>query len=106
MPRRITVVLITLLTPFVFAQTQRMGARGGGGGEISPTVVMTFETADGKLELLVLWRGTPGWLQAAPSRGGANQSFIGAGSYPMRSHVVSARGKPLELRIDENNVAH
>jgi hypothetical protein len=94
--------LIVVTTAITFAQTNRIG----GGGEVSPTVVATFEGWDGKLELLVLWRGAVGWLRAAPSQGGANQLSMGAGSYPMRRHTVTVRGRHLELRIDENNIGH
>jgi hypothetical protein len=81
------------------------GAQSGG-GELSPTVVETFEAHEGTLDLLVLWRGKAGWLQLGPSQAGANQSFIGAGG-SARIHRVSVHGRPLELRVDtKTNTAH
>jgi hypothetical protein len=84
--------LIALLTVCVAAQTKRLS----GGGGLSPTVAVTFEGWDGKLDLLVLWRGTVAWLP----------SPVEGPGYPNRVHAVSVQGRRLELRIDENNIAH
>ena len=98
--KQLTIALIVLTTAVASAQLGRMS----GGGELSPTTAATWEGHDGMLDLLILWRGAAGWLQTAPSQGGANQSLVEAGGYPMRVHAVSVHGKRLELRV-ENNVA-
>jgi hypothetical protein len=100
--KQLTIALIVLTTAVTSAQLKRMS----GGGELSPTAVATWEGHDGMLDLLVLWRGSAGWLQTAPATSGANQPLFDVGGYPIqRVHAVAARGKRLELRI-ENNIAH
>jgi hypothetical protein len=89
--------------------TQRSGFAGGsgGGGPLSPTVVATweahFEAPAGQvvtdpfavpliLDLLVLWRGAPGWLDDATLTSGAGGSD--------GAHHIATRGHSLTLRFD------
>ena len=103
--------LFAALTIPVHAQRTSDIPRASGGGELSLAVVATWEahgqpqaggdprSAPMTLDLLVLWRGSPGWLKTQPSQGAGNQLFAGPG-YPERTHQVSVRGRMLELRVD------
>ncbi len=51
------------------------------------------------LDLLVLWRGNPGWLATPSAHAGQNRLFAGPG-FPDRAHQVWVRGRKLELRVD------
>lgn len=81
-------------------------ATSGGGGELSSSVSATF-TAHGPppngpwtLELLVLWRGSPGWWQT-PGIGSSTSvdSPIG-GQRRLVTQSVSVGGRALELQFD------
>jgi hypothetical protein len=98
--------LIFWLVVWTAAQPQP-GSQGhsSGGGLVSPSVVVTysarFTPAIGKpasvrdkvaqtLDLLVLWRGSPGWFDHQDLSVGAGDTV----------HHVSTKGRSLELRID------
>ena len=69
----------------------------------SPTVLSTLVSRDGQLVLLVLWRGSPGWL----ARGGGRASSQGGGS-GNQTWVQLTRGD-LTLSVDVDHasgVAH
>ncbi len=90
---KLTIAALIVLTATVAsAQAKRMS----GGGGLSPTVAATWEAWDGKLDLLVLWRGAAGWTKSVAVEGPG---------YPMRVHAVVVGGRRLELRV-ENNVAY
>src|SRR5262245_23951185 len=80
------------------------GARGGGGGTMptSASVMGTSLTRSvgdvHELELLVLWRGTPGWWAtgSSGSSGGVNSS---RGAWSQR---FSQGGQDFEIRGDSN----
>jgi hypothetical protein len=100
MARLIAAICFLLLAAFPIAQA------GGGGGELSPTVVATYEVHGRMLDLLVLWRGKAGWLATRPTQGGSNQSLFSAGG-SARTHSVVVHGRSLELRVDtKTNTAH
>lgn len=66
----------------------------------SPTVLSTLVSRDGQLVLLVLWRGSPGWLArgggraSSQSGGGGNQTWVQLtrGEVTLSVDVDHARG--------------
>jgi len=57
----------------------------------------------GTLELLILWRGSPGWFRksAGAASGGGQSSSMGGGPSPMiRSEWISQGGINLTVRFD------
>lgn len=98
----------TILAAAMFAQVFPGAGSTGGTAPVSLSVLATqmcvVDTAgNGTLELLVLWRGTPGWFRK--SGGGASGSggggSMGAGPGPMiRSAWVSQGGVNLSVRFD------
>jgi hypothetical protein len=99
----------TLAAAVMFAQLG--GGSSGGTGPVSPSVMATdmctmSEPGKGTLELLVLWRGSPGWWRqrdgAASGGGGSGAGgTMGAGGSPMvRSAWVSQGGVNLSVRFD------
>jgi hypothetical protein len=95
--------------------TQPLGLAGSTGGTapVSPSVLATDmcvvdAAGNGTLELLVLWRGTPGWFQKSAggasggSGGGSAGSVMGGGGpAPMiRSSWISQGGVNLTVRFD------
>lgn len=111
-PRAMTVVLVmAALTCNISisgrAQPSGFGGGAGGSGPVSPSVVATwaahFEAPAGQqvtdpfgvplmLDLLVLWRGNPGWFdEASLSTGSGGTDGV---------HHVASRGRSLELRFD------
>jgi hypothetical protein len=77
-------------------------------GPVSPSVLATemrvFDAAGrGTLELLILWRGSPGWFRKSggASGGGGAGSSMGAGASDMiRTEWVSQGGVNLTVRFD------
>lgn len=98
------------MSPSGYAQQPGFGGGAGGGGPLSPSVVGTwdayFEPQGGGpvsdpsavpmvplvLDLLVLWRGAPGWFDDASLEAGAGGSD--------GVHRVSSRGIAVEVRFD------
>jgi hypothetical protein len=110
-PRRATRVFLILLLmgiTSISGRTQQSGFVGGGSGSgpLSPSVVATwdahFEPSVGQqvtvpfsgpimLDLLVLWRGNPGWFDDANLSTGSGSDGV---------HRVAARGHSWEVRFD------
>jgi hypothetical protein len=92
----IAVPLILMTFSLSMGRAQPPGVRAASGsGVVSPAVVATWfthrEPAGGwALELLVLWRGTPGWFMAGGGSGGS-----GGGSSPP-SAVEGQRGPEVQ----------
>lgn len=110
---RVLVLCACLAAATISADAQRSRdiPRSSGGGELSPSVVATWEAhgepqrsapgpASMTLDLLVLWRGKPGWLMTQPSQSGENASLFAGPGFPDRGHQVWVRGRKLELRVD------
>ncbi|MEQ1757338.1 MAG: hypothetical protein ABL986_03395 [Vicinamibacterales bacterium] len=91
------------------AQEQAPSRNAAGAGWIAPGVFATWEAhrdapADGQainaeampliVDLLVLWRGNPGWFDYAQ---------VSAGAGGNGKHGVKSRGKSVELRFDRRN---
>jgi hypothetical protein len=127
-PRRATVIIALLLvlgvlattaarTPGTSSQTSSQTSSGVGGDRVlSPAVVgawMAHRDTSGAvlLDLLVLWRGTPGWWQRETSSGGrssgsgsANAMEVRRGgltltvSLDARTRVARVQGKDVDVR--------
>ena len=104
MMRHVLAAAVMLAQPF---------PRGGSSSTsvpVSPSVmatVMTVEAEQGKgeLELLVLWRGSPGWFWRADGRGGGGSSSGGGGVLSpgggqTRTEWLSHGGVNLNLRFE------
>src|SRR5687767_5006800 len=94
-----------LAAALMFAQPVPPGGSAGGTGPVSLTVLATEmcvvdAAGRGTLELLVLWRGSPGWFGkgAGGASGGGGGGSMGAGSRDMiRSEWVSQGGVNLAV---------
>src|SRR5262245_15430143 len=97
-----------LAAAVMFAQPFGLGGSTGGTGPVSPSVLatqmcMVDAAGNGTLQLLVLWRGRPGWF--SKSGGGASGSG-GGGAMPggpgpmIRSEWISQGGVSLSVRFD------
>ena len=93
----------------MFAQTFPGAGSTGGTGPVSPSVLATTMAAvdaagRGTLELLVLWRGSPGWFMkggGGSSSGGSTGPTLGGAPGPMiRSSWISQGGVNLSVRFD------
>ena len=94
----------------MFAQTFPGAGSTGGTGPVSPSVLATTMAAvdaagRGTLELLVLWRGSPGWFMkgggGSSSGGGSTGPTLGGAPGPMiRSSWISQGGVNLSVRFD------
>jgi len=91
----------------MFAQTFPGAGSSGGTGPVSPSVLATtMSVVDaagrGTLELLVLWRGSPGWFRkSGGASGSGGGGTMGAGPGPMvRTEWVSQGGVSLRVRFD------
>jgi hypothetical protein len=91
------------------AQTFPGAGSTGGTGPVSPSVLATQmcvvdAAGRGTLELLVLWRGSPGWFRkggGASGSGSGGGGTMGAGPGPMvRTEWVSQGGVSLTVRFD------
>jgi hypothetical protein len=105
--RAVTLALLAVVvTTSVPARAQQFGFNGGGSGPLSPSVVATwqhhFEAAPGQqdsipfsgpmvLDLLVLWRGRPGWFDGSVGTGAGGTDGV---------HFVGFRGRSLQVRFD------
>lgn len=73
----------------------RSGGTQASSNEISATVVASYVAREGRLVLLVLWRGSPSWLM----RGGGRSGGGGGGGRTWLRY--SAGGLTLEAEIDD-----
>lgn len=76
----------------VALSAQQQGAVSGGSEAISPSViqnVFTHQEPDGswRLDLLVLWRGAPGWFLAGGANGTKESSGTGRPTYLYNRHA-------------------
>ena len=62
----LTVVMFALLGHHLLGQTRRRGPATVQTLPVSASVLATIETRNEGLELLVLWRGAPGWFLGGP----------------------------------------
>lgn len=87
---------------------QPLAGSSGGTGPVSPSVLATDmcvvdAAGNGTLELLILWRGTPGWFRknAGGASGGGQGGTMGGGPSPIiRSGWISQGGVNLSVRFD------
>jgi hypothetical protein len=106
-------IAVSLILLACSASMGRAQPRGGGtargSGVVSPAVVATWSTRSEPsggwaLDLLVLWRGTPGWFMAGggsgSSGGGASPPSAGHGQRGTEVQHISFGGLSLELRFD------
>jgi hypothetical protein len=102
----------SVVAAVMFAQPFLAGSTGGT-SPVSPSVLASYmcvidAAGNGTLELLVLWRGTPGWFRksAGGTSGGggggsAGSVMGGGGPAPMiRSEWISQGGVNLSVRLD------
>jgi hypothetical protein len=104
--QRVAVLWFALvLSPELSGLAQRSGTESSsaGSGQVSPSVVATWEAHNQSspnvaqdpasspllMDLLVLWRGNPGWFTGESGSGGSDHL-----------HRVSTGNRPLELRFD------
>jgi hypothetical protein len=91
-------LIVALSSPLGLAQIPVIHSSTNGGGSLSPSVVATWEMASGpdvgssSLELLVLWRGKPGWFDESRDR-----IEVGGSAHV---HRIVSRASDLELRFD------
>lgn len=93
------------------AMFSQLGAGSSGNtGPVSPSVLatdmcVTTERGVGALELLILWRGSPGWYWRDREKGSAGGSSSGGGmsgtdGSQMRTQWISQGGVQLSVRFD------
>jgi hypothetical protein len=78
---------------------------GGGDGIVSPSVLATYRTRAvesdlQELEILVLWRGRPGWYTTKSPGGGGGGSVGRGGTW---TRLVRQGGLELTLRVEAEN---
>lgn len=96
-----------LAAAVMFAQPFPAGSSGGT-APVSASVMATDmcvvdATGQGRLELLVLWRGSPGWFRKSTggaSGSGAGGTMAGGPSPMIRSEWISQGGINLTVRFD------
>jgi len=97
-------LVIVLAIGSLAAAQQQPVAWVGGGGQVTPGVTATY-TGTGPpngpwtLQLLVLWRGSPGWTASASTGGGGAMQ----GPSPPVTQSVMFEGRTLELQLDEKS---
>jgi hypothetical protein len=85
-------------TAAIVAATQTPNAGIAGGGVLSPSVVASYQgsghmpTGPLTVDLLVLWRGSPGWFDE-------RTSIVGGGGSD-GVHVVKVAARALEIQFD------
>lgn len=98
-----------LVAAVMMAQPFPAGGSSSTSAPVSPSVMATVMTVEaergrGELELLVLWRGSPGWFWRADGRGGGGSSSgggtIGASGVQVRTEWLSHGGVSLNLRFE------
>src|SRR5688572_29417990 len=87
----------------MFAQPFPGGGSNSGTAPVSPSVMAT-EMSDvdaagrGTLQLLILWRGSPGWFRQGGGSGGGGS--MGGPNPTIRSECISQGGVNLTVRFD------
>lgn len=95
-----------LAAAVMFAQPFPGGGSNGGTAPVSPSVMATKmgvvdAAGRGTLQLLILWRGSPGWFQKGTGGGSGGGGTMGGGPSPMiRSEWISQGGINLTVRFD------
>jgi hypothetical protein len=102
--RPLLLLAIAVSSPSIRAQTSGT-MTSSGSGPVSPAVVATwichYERSDfGELDLLVLWRGTPGWFMRGGSGGSSGQSGGGRGGRPPVVQHLFFGDLALDLQFD------
>jgi hypothetical protein len=98
----------TFASGVMLAQIFSAAGSTGGTAPVSPSVMATDmcvvdAAGRGTLELLILWRGSPGWFRksAGAASGGGQSGSMGGGPGPMiRSEWISQGGVNLTVRFD------
>jgi hypothetical protein len=104
-------LLIAFIATFSVATSGQEIPRASGGGQWGSTVAFTWEAHAQaganplgtvyQLDLLVLWRGSPGWAETPPAQGGANLPLTtGPTADRTRTHRVWVQGRELPLRVN------
>ena len=95
-----------LAAAFMAAQPFPGGGSNSGTAPISPSVMATElgsvdASGQGTLQLLILWRGTPGWfMRDGGSSSSGSGGSAGPGSNMIFSHWISQGGVNLTVRFD------
>jgi hypothetical protein len=95
-----------LAAALMAAQPFPGGGSNSGTAPVSPSVMATElgsvdASGRGTLQLLILWRGTPGWfLRGGGGSGSGGGGSMGPGSGMIFSHWISQGGVNLTLRFD------
>jgi hypothetical protein len=95
---RLLVVCLLFQTAAIVAATQTGNAAIAGSGLVSPSVVASYQASGNmptgplRIDLLVLWRGSPGWFDQ-------RTSIVGAGGSD-GVHVVKLATRTLEIQFD------
>ena len=92
-----------LAAAIMFAQPFPSGGGNSGTAPVSPSVMATEMTVvdaagRGTLQLLILWRGSPGWFRQGGGTGGGGS--MGPGQTTIRSEWISQGGVDLTVRFD------
>jgi hypothetical protein len=100
------VALIAAVIGSLSYEQQQPVATSAGGSQLSSSVNATW-TAHGPppngpwtLELLVLWRGSPGWWETPGIRSGMSGGSAVGGQSRLVTQSVSIGGRTLELQFD------
>jgi len=99
MMRQILAAAVMLAQPFPG------GGSNSGTAPVSPSVMATqLGSVDaagrGTLQLLILWRGTPGWFMRGGGSSSGGGGSMAPGSSMIFSHWISQGGVNLSLRFD------
>lgn len=99
-----------LVAAVMLAQPFPGGGSSSTSAPVSPSVMATMmtvggEPGKGELDLLVLWRGSPGWFWRADGRGGQGSSsggggMLGRSGSEVRTEWLSHGGVNLNLRFE------
>ncbi len=105
-----TVLLVAHSLPMGAQQPFPAGGSSSTTAPVSPSVMATVMTVGGEpgkgaLDLLVLWRGSPGWYWRAEGRGGGGSSSSGGGMFgrsgaEVRTEFISQGGINLSIRFE------
>ncbi len=102
----IQLVTALVIGSLAAAAQQQPVATIGGSGQVTPSVTATYSgsgppNSPWTLELLVLWRGGPGWQPAGAGTGGGSQPV--RGPFPPVTHFVMFGARTIELQLDQQS---